>query len=61
MNDLETEILKSLMANLSEKSISRSGATADNYIKEAKNLYDLSKKLSRFKKTEIAGKVDLTD
>lgn len=61
MDDLETEILKSLMANLSEKAISRSGATADNYIKEAKNLLDLSKKLSRFKKTEVAGKVDLSE
>lgn len=60
MGSLEDTILKSLMANLSEKAISRSGATADNYIKEAKNLLDLSRKLSKFKKTAAASQVDLT-
>lgn len=61
MEDMESEILKSLMANLSEKTISRSGATADNYIQEAKNLTDLSRKLSRFKKTGNASQIDLTE
>lgn len=60
MSSLEDTILKALMANLTDKAISRSGVSADNYIKEAKNLLDLSRKLGKFKKTATAATLDLT-
>ena len=60
MDTLEDTILKSLLANLDQKSVSRSGATLANYIKEARNLVDLSRKLQRFKKTANASAIDLT-
>lgn len=60
MDSLEDTILKSLLANLEQKSVSRSGATLENYIKEARNLVDLSRKLQKFKKSANAGTIDLT-
>jgi murein DD-endopeptidase MepM/ murein hydrolase activator NlpD len=60
MGSLEDKILKALMANLSEKTISRSSTTLDSYVKEAKNLLDLSRKLAKFKKTATSSQVDLT-
>ncbi|HBP37180.1 MAG TPA: hypothetical protein DD640_00230 [Clostridiales bacterium] len=60
MDNLEETILNALMANLTDKLISRSSKTVDAYIEEAQNLISLSRKLSSFKKTEEASEIDLS-
>ncbi len=54
MDNLESTILNALMANLAEKSISRSRKTFSDYRQEAKNLVNLSYKLKKFLKTDAA-------
>jgi murein DD-endopeptidase MepM/ murein hydrolase activator NlpD len=60
IDSLEEKILGVLMANLSEKTVSRSGTTIAAYHEEAASLISLSRKLKTFKKTETAGEIDLT-
>jgi murein DD-endopeptidase MepM/ murein hydrolase activator NlpD len=59
MDNLESTILNALMANLAEKSISRSRKTFSDYRQEAKNLVNLSYKLKKFLKTDAAKEIDL--
>lgn len=61
MENLETRILDSLMANFSEQLISRSGSSIENYSQEARNLLDLYRKLNAFEKSEDSEQVDLQD
>lgn len=60
MDTLEDTILKSLLANLEEKTLSRGSATLDSFIREARSLVDLSKKLKRFKNSKEAAAIDLS-
>lgn len=60
IDTLEETILNALMANLTDKMISRSTPGIDAVCKEAKNLVTLSRKLRSFEKTSDAGQVDLT-
>jgi murein DD-endopeptidase MepM/ murein hydrolase activator NlpD len=59
IDTLEETILNALMANLSNKMISRSSSNLDTVCKEAKNLVSLSRKLKAFNKTPEAEKVNL--
>ncbi|MGI6297624.1 MAG: M23 family metallopeptidase [Saccharofermentanales bacterium] len=61
MDSLEDTILNSLLANLDEKTVSRSGDSLNKKIEEARNLTDLSKKLKKFKSTPEAERIDLTE
>lgn len=61
MENLESRILDSLMANFSDQLISRSSSTISAYSQEAKNLLDLYRKLNAFEKTEDSQQIDLSD
>ncbi|NLO36392.1 MAG: peptidoglycan DD-metalloendopeptidase family protein [Clostridiaceae bacterium] len=61
MEQLEETILDALMANLTEKTISRSGPTVASYAEKAKDLLALSRKVKSFEKTPEASEIDLTD
>ncbi|MBP1757170.1 MAG: peptidase [Firmicutes bacterium] len=61
MSNIQDTILNALMANLTDKMVSRSGASESSYTTEAKNLISLNKKLLAFKKTDMAKEVDLTE
>lgn len=61
MENLEETILDALMANLTEKTISRSGPTVASYAEKAKELLSLSRKVKSFEKTPEASEIDLTD
>ncbi len=61
IDTLEETILNALMANLSDKMISRSSGGIDAVCTEAKNLVTLNRKLKAFKKTGEAEQVDLTE
>lgn len=61
MNSMQDTILNALMANLTDKMVSRSGASETSYTTEAKNLISLNRKLLAFKKTDMAKQVDLTE
>jgi murein DD-endopeptidase MepM/ murein hydrolase activator NlpD len=61
IDTLEETILNALMANLSDKMISRSSSGIDAVCTEAKNLITLNRKLKAFKKTDEAEQVDLTE
>lgn len=60
IDGLEQKILNALMANLTDKLISRSSPTVSSYAQEAKNLITLSRKLSTFSKTSEASEIDLS-
>lgn len=61
MDSLEDKILNALMANLTTQMVSRSSSTASAQAAEARNLLDLSHKLSAFKKTPESREINLTD
>lgn len=61
MDNLEETILDALMANLSEKTVSRSGPTVASYAEKAKELISLERKVRSFEKTPEAAEIDLTD
>lgn len=61
IDSLEENILNALMANLSEKSISRSNPTVAGYVEEAKELISLRRKADAFEKTPEAERINLTD
>lgn len=53
-------ILGALMSNLESKKITNRSLSVDNYIKEAKNLIELNRKLQNFKKTPDYNLIDLS-
>lgn len=61
MESLEENILNALMANLAEKTVSRSSPTVASYAQKAKELLSLSRKVRNFEKTPEAAGFDLTD
>lgn len=61
MDNMQGDILNALMANLTDKTVSRSGASESSYTAEAKNLISLNRKLLAFKKTDMADRIDLTE
>jgi murein DD-endopeptidase MepM/ murein hydrolase activator NlpD len=61
MESLEENILNALMANLAEKTVSRSSPTVASYAQKAKELLSLSRKVRNFEKTPEAAQIDLTD
>jgi len=58
---MQDSILNALMSNLTDKMVSRSSASVSSYTSEAKNLIELNKKLLAFKKSDLAGRVDLNE
>lgn len=61
IENLEETILNALMANLSEKTISRSSPTVNGYAKKAKELLSLQRKVRAFENTPEAEEIDLTE
>ncbi|MDD2533482.1 MAG: M23 family metallopeptidase [Eubacteriales bacterium] len=61
MDNIEATILNALMSNLTDKMVSRSGASVSSYTTEAKNLISLNQKLLDFKKTDLAERVDISE
>jgi murein DD-endopeptidase MepM/ murein hydrolase activator NlpD len=54
-------VLDALMANLEDKKLASRSHTLDAYLKEARNLVDLSWKLQNFKKSEDYGLIDINE
>ncbi len=60
IDTIKETILGALMANLNEKSVSRSAKTVTAYRQEAVNLISLNRKLNKFLKSDHADEIDLT-